>query len=187
LGAAIASTTTGPLSAEDAVPFVQMFNDEPVNKWRADAIILALKRANVSLNKSPQDLAAQLSAPFRVTESSAPDLGGPLGDAATTTKAGTPAIKNPGLEQLLDAVVTVLTDQGHGSGFFISSKGAILTNNHVIEGAHEIYVRLRGGQRLPAIVVDKNVNRDLAVLQVSGSNSRLFSNTRDCQRLSTYA
>ena len=170
LGAAIASATSGPLSSDELLPFVQIITDEPIGKGRADAVLLALKRAHASPNKIVQNLETQISAPFRVTDMAAPDFGVPFGNTVSTAKAGTPAVKTPGLDQLLNTVVTVLTDQGHGSGFFISSKGAILTNNHVIEGAHEIYVRLRSGQRLPAVVVDMNVNRDLAVLQVSGSN-----------------
>ena len=73
------------------------------------------------------------------------------------TSTSTPTLASttvtPALDRLLDAVVTVLTNDGTGTGFFISTKGTILTNYHVIEGAKEIYVRLHTGTRLPAVTL----------------------------------
>ncbi len=59
--------------------------------------------------------------------------------------------------------------KGGGSGFFISDKGYIVTNNHVVENATEITVTLHDGRELPAKVIGTDVRTDLAVLKVEGS------------------
>ncbi len=53
-----------------------------------------------------------------------------------------------------------------GSGFIIDPKGIIVTNNHVIENAGEIIVRLHDGTRLKAEVRGRDPKTDLAVLVV---------------------
>lgn len=55
---------------------------------------------------------------------------------------------------------------GSGSGFVVSSDGYILTNNHVIEGAERIEVRLPGMDRLDARIVGQDPSTDLALLKV---------------------
>lgn len=53
-----------------------------------------------------------------------------------------------------------------GSGFAISEGGLILTNNHVIEKATEIRVKLENGKEYDAKVVGKDPKTDLALVQV---------------------
>ncbi|GAA5316184.1 MAG: serine protease MucD [Candidatus Pelagadaptatus aseana] len=57
-----------------------------------------------------------------------------------------------------------------GSGFIVSSDGYILTNNHVIEGADEIQVRLTDRREFKAEVVGTDPRSDLALLKVDGKN-----------------
>jgi serine protease Do len=60
--------------------------------------------------------------------------------------------------------------RGGGSGFFISSSGHIVTNNHVVEKAREITATLKDGRELKATVVGRDERTDLAVLKVEGTN-----------------
>ncbi|MEM9011436.1 MAG: Do family serine endopeptidase, partial [Pseudomonadota bacterium] len=53
-----------------------------------------------------------------------------------------------------------------GSGFIISADGYIVTNNHVIEEADEIQIELFDGETLPAIVIGRDPQTDIAVLKV---------------------
>lgn len=60
---------------------------------------------------------------------------------------------------------------GLGSGFFIDmDKGYILTNNHVVEDADEITVKVATGQTYVASVVGKDKNTDVAVIQIKDKN-----------------
>ena len=55
-----------------------------------------------------------------------------------------------------------------GSGVVVDANGYILTNNHVIEAASEIQVVLADGRAVPARVVGRDPETDIAVLQAAG-------------------
>ena len=55
---------------------------------------------------------------------------------------------------------------GLGSGFIIDSKGIVVTNNHVIQGAEDIIVSVNGSKEYKAKVIGKDPYMDLAVLQI---------------------
>lgn len=59
---------------------------------------------------------------------------------------------------------------GQGSGVVISKDGYVLTNNHVIEGAKKITVRLADGRHFKANLIGRDGRTDLAVLKVTGKN-----------------
>jgi serine protease Do len=54
-----------------------------------------------------------------------------------------------------------------GSGFIIDKKGYIVTNNHVIEEADEIQVKLKNGKEYDAKIVGRDPNTDLALIKVT--------------------
>jgi len=56
-----------------------------------------------------------------------------------------------------------------GSGFIISNDGYILTNNHVVEGAGAVSVKLADGRQLQATVIGTDPTFDVAVLKVEGN------------------
>ncbi len=57
-----------------------------------------------------------------------------------------------------------------GSGFFISADGYVLTNNHVVENADEILVRLIDRREYVAKVVGVDPRSDLALLKVDAKD-----------------
>ena len=61
-----------------------------------------------------------------------------------------------------------------GAGFVISEDGFVVTNNHVIEGADEILVEFFSGEELPATVIGKDPNTDIAVLKVESDTPLPF-------------
>ncbi len=54
-----------------------------------------------------------------------------------------------------------------GSGFFISQDGYLLTNNHVIEGADQISIRLTDRREFDAEIIGADPSSDLALLKVN--------------------
>ncbi len=53
-----------------------------------------------------------------------------------------------------------------GSGFIIDEKGIVVTNNHVIQDAEDIIVRVNGDQEFKAKVIGADPLSDIAVLQL---------------------
>ena len=58
--------------------------------------------------------------------------------------------------------------QGVGSGFVFSSDGYILTNNHVVDDANQIKIKLADGKEYDAKVVGRDPKTDLALLKAEG-------------------
>ncbi len=56
-----------------------------------------------------------------------------------------------------------------GSGFIIDEEGHIITNNHVIEGASEIRIRLSNEKEFPAEVVGRDPKTDIALIKIKGA------------------
>jgi len=71
------------------------------------------------------------------------------------------------IKRSIESTVTIVTNDGFGSGFVISEDGKILTNEHVINGASSIEVIFNNGLRLDAEVVRKDRYYDVAVLQIT--------------------
>jgi 2-alkenal reductase len=56
-----------------------------------------------------------------------------------------------------------------GSGFLVATEGYIVTNNHVIEDARSIYVTFMDGNQVPATLVGRDEDSDLAVIKVDAA------------------
>jgi S1-C subfamily serine protease len=60
-----------------------------------------------------------------------------------------------------------------GSGFVYDADGHVVTNQHVVAGASEIFVRFSNGSSHPATLVGSDRSTDLAVLDVDAPNALL--------------
>ncbi len=59
--------------------------------------------------------------------------------------------------------------QGMGSGFVFAADGYIVTNNHVVEGADEITVRLGDDREFSAEIIGTDAQSDLALLHIDAA------------------
>ncbi len=72
----------------------------------------------------------------------------------------------PNLENAALAVVTIITDDGHGSGCFIGNEGYLVTNYHVIANdSLHIKILFQNGVKKPAVLLKSNTTADLALLK----------------------
>lgn len=55
-----------------------------------------------------------------------------------------------------------------GSGFIISTDGYVLTNNHVVDGVEEVFVRLHNGKDVEAVIIGTDSETDMALLKIKG-------------------
>jgi serine protease Do len=73
--------------------------------------------------------------------------------------------------------------EGAGSGVIISPDGYILTNNHVVEGAREVFVTLADKQEYSAKIVGRDPKTDLAVLKIEPKASLPAATLGDSDKL----
>src|SRR4051794_19764872 len=74
------------------------------------------------------------------------------------------------------AYITAQVPQGTatGSGFVVSSDGKIVTNEHVVDGAQQVAVKLgTGGKQQSATVLAADASKDLALLQIDTGGKTL--------------
>jgi serine protease Do len=53
---------------------------------------------------------------------------------------------------------------GFGSGFIISARGVVVTNNHVVEGADQVVVQLKDGRKFKSSKIHTDHKTDLAIV-----------------------
>ena len=80
------------------------------------------------------------------------------------------------IDNAMKAVVTIKNKDGHGSGFFISNDGYIITNCHVVTGEEEdIEVILENGDKIKPEIIRKNEIYDLALIKIENEAEYAFS------------
>lgn len=121
------------------------------------------------------------------TETEAPDNGNatitktPGGSVVTVEgKVGELMSKHQVANLVKDSVVEITTEQvvnghsfyqyvqsGAGSGVIIAKEGHVITNNHVINGASKITVRLTNGNEYEAKLIGTDASTDIAILKIN--------------------
>lgn len=104
-----------------------------------------------------------------------------LSSEAAEVKEGTvesvaAAVENSVVEITTEVVSTSsffgqFVTSGAGSGVIITADGYIVTNNHVINGASNITVRLKNGNEYKAELIGTDADTDLAVIKVSAEET----------------
>lgn len=105
-----------------------------------------------------------------------PQLGGPFGQDDPSNEFwrrffGAPSQPGPYRQKSL------------GSGFIIDRDGSILTNNHVVENAQKIVVKLADGQEYEAKVVGRDPKTDIAVIKINAKGNLPVAGLGDSDRL----
>lgn len=131
--------------------------------------------------------------------------GKPILPAASTpwvavAKADTPAVVNIGTTQVVKNPMALGEDNGGagdpfqpffrhflgdmpqtfrahslGSGFIIREDGYVVTNNHVVDNATEVTVKLPDGREFPAKVIGRDKKTDLALLKINATGLPVLS------------
>ncbi len=70
-----------------------------------------------------------------------------------------------------------------GSGFILDREGFIVTNNHVVEGADQIKVRLPDEREFDAKVIGRDPKTDLALIQIDGAKDLSALKMGDSEKL----
>lgn len=93
-------------------------------------------------------------------------------DLISIKRATTPTFKKNKdlIQHLMRGVVTIKHDDGHGSGYFISKDGYLITNYHVVKDKKVVKVQLNESVTLAADVVRYDERYDVALLKVSGED-----------------
>lgn len=78
------------------------------------------------------------------------------------------------LGDALGSVVTVLVEDGHGSGFLISPDGYLLTNHHVVGDTKVVRIRWSDGFETSGEVLRSDKRRDIALIKSSPHGRQAF-------------
>jgi putative serine protease PepD len=109
--------------------------------------------------------AAVTAAPVNLPAS---NVTAPISHAATTSTSADSAIEHA-FDVASPSVVYVDAGDGTGSGVIYDTKGDIVTNAHVTNGASSLTVTLKNGQTYHATVLGTDAADDLAVIHINAS------------------
>ncbi len=120
--------------------------------------------AETEEGQPPQDaIRVELAEPLRVSSADTSPVSAPVSFAellrASVDWAAVYARAVPSL-------VSVVTEEGAGSGFFVTRSGHVITNLHVVAGARQIRVYALNGDHADAEVIARDAGNDLALLKV---------------------
>jgi putative serine protease PepD len=103
-----------------------------------------------------------------VTTTAAPGGTAAVADTTTTTTLTAGEIYKNASKGVVDIIVGSGQSEAEGSGFVVDTKGDIVTNEHVVDGATTIKVTFSDGTKATGKVLGSDKATDLAVVRVTG-------------------
>ena len=146
LGLAFASAFRLPTRGEAAVRSVLQDTSRPLPQAKA-AVDLGEAFANVAEHVKPAVVYIKSERRERISQRRLP----------------------PGFEDFFQIPRRPQIEQGSGSGFIVSQDGYILTNNHVVQGADRVTVRLLDNREFTARTIGTDPLTDVAVIKIDAS------------------
>ncbi|MEK6871762.1 MAG: trypsin-like peptidase domain-containing protein [Nanoarchaeota archaeon] len=98
-------------------------------------------------------------------------------------KAKTSADFSSVIENVLDSVVSVMTDAGQGTGFIISEDGYVVTNAHVLAGARVAHAITASREKKAMQLIGYDTELDVALLKIEGDYTPIKFETADNVRI----
>lgn len=125
-------------------------------------------------NGAEQALAAQLSLNTKadsssVLETTSAGSGAELSAADVAGLAANSVVEITTETVTTDSWMQQYVTNGAGSGVVMTQDGYIITNNHVIDGANKITVRLKNGTTYSASLIGADSRSDVALLKINAS------------------
>ena len=125
-----------------------------------------------------------MAAAFALAVVAAGEAASQHGGSTSSVPAGAGALQSQFVSvvrKVAPSVVQIETQSGLGSGVIFDSKGDIVTNNHVVQGASSVRVTLASGKQYAGRVVNTFAPDDLAVVRISAPNLRPVAFARSSQ------
>jgi putative serine protease PepD len=114
------------------------------------------------------------------TSTPAPSTSGSIRSISDSTTLTAKRVYAGAKDSVAYVSATLPQGQATGSGFVVSSDGKIVTNEHVVDGAQQVTVKLgTSNAELPAQVLAADASKDLALLQVDTGGRSLRPLTFD--------
>ena len=153
---------------------LSLWNNKKINNQKISSLLVKLLNENSSAQKiSNQDAYRMLDSSFKEEKKSF--WGGLFSSKKKENKKLVSIPKNNKYEILdsrFSSVVVVKTGSGLGSGFYVK-EDEIITNYHVIENARNITVIDKDKKRSSAVVLKKDLKRDLALLKTNAKGKKV--------------
>src|SRR6266403_3964879 len=90
-----------------------------------------------------------------------------VSEAAPEPASGRGSDLSEQFKRLKNSVVTVRSELGHGTGFFVDNKGLILTNQHVVGSSGYLAVQFDREHKIVAKLIAADPAKDVALLWVN--------------------